>query len=149
MPLPAVVAHAVQHMQVWLKELRDNGDLADTEQALTVLRTILHQLRDRLTVEEATDLAAQLPVFVRGFFFEGWQPHRVPQKLRTRAAFIDATAVALLPHTIPVERAIRDVFALLAHHCDPGEIADVIAQLPSDLKTLWPIEAQTFRRRMA
>ncbi len=40
----------------------------------------------------------------------------------------------LLPHQIPPEPAVRDVFALLAHHLDPGEIADVIDQLPAEIK---------------
>jgi uncharacterized protein (DUF2267 family) len=48
---------------------------------------------------------------------------------------------------VPAERAIRDVFALLARHCDPGEIADVIAQMPTELKALWPEAARTFRSR--
>jgi uncharacterized protein (DUF2267 family) len=39
------------------------------------------------------------------------------------------------------------VFALLAHHCDPGEIADVVDQLPSEIKQLWPETARSFRRR--
>jgi uncharacterized protein (DUF2267 family) len=41
----------------------------------------------------------------------------------------------------------RAVFALLARHLDPGEIADVIDQLPDDIKQLWPLGARTFRER--
>ena len=52
----------------------------------------------------------------------------------------------LLPRTIPADRAIRDVF-YLAHYCDPGEISDVIAQLPPELKEMWPETAGTFRQR--
>lgn len=147
MTLPATISHAVQQIQEWLKELRDNGDLSDLDEALAVLRVVLHQLRDRLTIEEATDLAAQLPIIVRGLYFEGWQPNKVPSKIQTRQQLVDETLVQLLPRTVPTERAIRDVLALLAHHCDPGEIADVIAQLPAELKELWPEGARTFRER--
>lgn len=147
MTLPATISHAVQQAQEWLKELRDNGDLVDLDEALAVLRAVMHQLRDRLTVEEAVDLAAQLPIIVRGLYFEGWQPHKVPHKIQSRQQFVEETLAHLLPRTLPAERAIRDVFALLAHHCDPGEIADVIAQLPTELKELWPESAQTFRAR--
>jgi uncharacterized protein (DUF2267 family) len=31
---------------------------------------VLHALRDRLTVEEASDLAAQLPMLIRGLYYE-------------------------------------------------------------------------------
>ena len=108
---------------------------------------VLHQLRDRLSVEEAVDLAAQLPTLVRGIYFEGWRPARAPQKVRTKQKFLDQVTLKLLPHPIPPESAIRDVFALIAHHCDPGEIGDVISQMPSKLQELWPETARTFKER--
>ena len=49
----------------------------------------------------------------------------------------------------PSASAVRDVFALLAHHGDPGEIADVIDQLPAEIKELWPESARTFKKRTA
>jgi uncharacterized protein (DUF2267 family) len=147
MTLPATLSHAVQQAQVWLKELRDNGDLADEAAAYSVLRAILHQLRDRLTPDEAVDFAAQLPLIVRGVYFEGWRPRQTPEKLRSRQDFLDGVATKLRPHPIAAEAAARDVFALLAHHCDIGEIADIIAQLPSELKALWPETARTFKSR--
>ena len=148
MAMPATVSRSVQQIQQWLKELRDNGDFTDLDQALAVLRAVLHELRNRLTLEEAVDLGAQLPLLVRGIYYEGWQPHRVPHKVRTRQKFVDEVATSLLPHVVPPERAVRDVLALLAHHCDPGEIADVIGQLPAELKELWPEHARTFRERI-
>jgi uncharacterized protein (DUF2267 family) len=73
----------------------------------------------------------------------------VPEKVRSRQKFLDGVTQKLLPHRIAPEPAVRDVFALLAHHCDPGEIADVIEQLPADLKELWPQSARTFKARTA
>jgi uncharacterized protein (DUF2267 family) len=147
MTLPTTISHAVQQTQEWLKELRDNGDLADESEAYSVLRAVLHQLRDRLTVEEAADLGAQLPLIVRGIYFEGWRPSRVPEKVRTKQKFLDGVSMKLLPHRNAPEPAVRDVFALLAHHCDPGEIANVIAQLPGEIKELWPEGARAFQER--
>jgi len=147
MTLPATLSHTVQQCQEWLKELRDNGDLANTTEALAVLRIVLHHLRDRLTLQEGVDLGAQLPIIVRGIYYEGWHPQKVPHKVHTLQKFIDEVTIALLPRTVPAERAIRDVFAILAHHCDPGEISDVIAQMPVELKDLWPKTAQSFRER--
>ena len=66
MTVPATIAHAVQQSQEWLKELRDNAGLASETEALSVLRAVLHQLRDRLTINEAVQLGAQLPTIVRG-----------------------------------------------------------------------------------
>jgi uncharacterized protein (DUF2267 family) len=147
MTVPATIAHAVQQTQEWLKELRENAGLEDEAAALSVLREVLHQLRDRLSVEEAVDLASQFPIIVRGIYFEGWQPARTPQKVHTKQKFLDQVTLKLLPRQIPPEAAVRAVLALLAHHCDPGEISDVIGQMPSELKELWPKTAVTFKAR--
>ena len=147
MTLPPSIAHAIQKTQEWLKELSDNGELADSQESLAVLRAVLHGLRDRLTMEEAVDLGAQLPTMIRGIYYEGWQPSRTPTKVRSRQEFVDDVSAGEFPNAVPVEQAIRDVFTLLAHHCDPGEISDVIGQLPAELKSLWPKGAQTYRAR--
>jgi uncharacterized protein (DUF2267 family) len=149
MTLPPTIARTVQKTQEWLKELSDNGDLSDPQESLAVLRVVLHHLRDRLSLEEAVDLGAQLPTLIRGFYYEGWQPHKPLTRIRSRQRFVHEVAAHDFPNAVPSERAIRDVFALLAHHCDPGEVSDVIDQLPSELKELWPKTAQTFRSRMA
>lgn len=145
MTLPTTLSHAVQQTQGWLKELREKGEFADGNAALSVLRAVLHQLRDRLTPEEAVDLAAQLPLIVRGVYFEGWRPGRTPEKVRSKQAFLKGVASKLRPHPTAPEAAVRHVFALLAHHCDPGEIADVIAQFPAELEDLWPETARRLK----
>jgi uncharacterized protein (DUF2267 family) len=147
MSIPASVAHTVQQTQQWLKELRDNAGLNDEAAALGMLRAVMHPLRDRLSVEEAVDLGAQLPTLLRGVYFEGWRPHHTPEKIRSKREFLDKVTIKLLPHPVAAEPAVRDVFALIAHHCDPGEIADVIDQLPAEIKELWPETARSFRQR--
>jgi uncharacterized protein (DUF2267 family) len=82
-----------------------------------------------------------------GIYFEGWRPSHTPEKVRTREKFLDDVVLKLLPHQIPIEPAARDVFTLLARHCDPGEIGDVIEQLPKEIKALWPQDARTFKSR--
>ena len=139
MSYPATIAHAIQQTQEWLKQIRDYADLADEQHAYSVLRVVLHQLRDRLTLDEAFGLSAQLPLIVRGIYFEGYQPKHVPERIRSKEAFLDGVAAKLQPHRIPPESAVRAVFATLAHRCDAGEIADVIDQLPAELKALWPL----------
>ena len=113
------------------------------------MRAVLHQLRDRLTVDEGVQFAAQLPLILRGIYYEGWQPRHVPNKgIGTHEAFLDALTMRMLPRRLPPEPIAQSVFSLLAHHLDPGEIADVIGQLPDDIKGLWPLTARTFKERM-
>jgi uncharacterized protein (DUF2267 family) len=138
MSVPTTISHAVQQMQVWLKSLCDSGGYAGETEALAVLRAVLHQLRDRLTPEEAVDLGAQLPLIVRGIYYEGWRPSKTPEKMRSQDEFLEGVSAKLAPHPIGAQSATRDVFSLLAQAMDSGEIADVINQLPADIKKLWP-----------
>lgn len=138
MTIPSSISHSVQQTQEWLKALCEAGGYSGETEALAVLRAVMHQLRDRLTIAEAVDLAAQLPTIVRGIYYEGWKPHHTPTKVRTREEFLDAVQTALMPHPVRAENATRDVLSLLAQAIDSGEIADVISQLPADIKELWP-----------
>ena len=138
MRIPSTISHAVQQMQEWLKALCDSGGYAGEAEALAVLRAVLHQLRDRLTPQEAVDLAAQLPLIVRGVYYDGWKPSKTPERMRSQDEFLAGVSAKLAPHPIGAEAATRDVFALLAQTIDSGEIADVINQLPASIKELWP-----------
>ena len=64
------VLKAIEEAYQWPKERR--------QQSYAALRAVLHALRDRLPVQESADLAAQLPVLIRGIYYEGWDPARVP-----------------------------------------------------------------------
>lgn len=148
MAIPASISHTVQQTQEWLKEVEGNAGLANETEALSVLRAVMHQLRDRLSIEETAQFSAQLPLLVRGIFYEGWQPTHVPDKsVRTRQDFFDGVATRLRPHRLPPESMVKAVFAILSHHIDPGEISDIIGQLPDSLKELWPLNARTFKER--
>ena len=144
MSVPATISHAVQQMQVWLKSLCDSGGYAGETEALVVLRAVLHQLRDRLTPQEAVDLGAQLPLIVRGIYYEGWRPSKTPEKLHSQDEFLEGVSAKLAPHPIGAESATRDVFSLLAQAIDSGEIGDVIGQLPAGIKELWPKGMRTW-----
>jgi uncharacterized protein (DUF2267 family) len=109
----------------------------------------LHQLRDRLTPDEAVDLGAQLPLIVRGIYYEGWRPSQTPEKVRSQDEFLEGLSAKLAPHPIRAQSATRDVFSLLAQAIDSGEIANVINQLPAGIKELWPEGMRTWAAKRA
>lgn len=138
-----VFDRTVQKCNLWLKELGDSLHTDEPHDAYLALRTVLHALRDRLPPEEAADLAAQLPMLLKGVFYEGWRPGATPVKIRDRQAFLDAMREPLgsrMPHPDP-ERITRAVFELLARHVSEGEIAQIVSGLPAELRELWPAEA--------
>jgi len=49
----------------WLKELMQELHWQDRRKAYLALKATLHALRDRLTLDEAAQLGAQLPSFCR------------------------------------------------------------------------------------
>lgn len=70
----------VQKTNRWLAGIAERLDHRDRQHAYQALRGVLHALRDRLTIDEAAHLGAQLPMLVRGIFFEAWQPARPPTR---------------------------------------------------------------------
>ncbi|MEX0887652.1 MAG: DUF2267 domain-containing protein [Phycisphaeraceae bacterium] len=136
----AVFDATLQKTHHWLDELVRLGSYDDEAQAYTALRAVLHALRDRLMPDEAVHLGAQLPMLIRGFYYEGWSPSRTPRlDLDDQARFIDhvehelRSAANIDPH-----HAVASVFQLLSQHVTHGEIDDVRQQLPQELQRLWP-----------
>ena len=67
---------SLQKTQVWLNDLMSElGWEEKPQKACLALRTALHSLRDRLTNEEAVHLGAQLPILIRGIYYEGMEAH--------------------------------------------------------------------------
>lgn len=128
-------ASTVQKTKQWVAELMRQMQWDDAQKANHGLRAVLHALRDRLTVKEASDLAAQLPMLIRGMYYEGWQPNHVPVKDRTKEAFL-AHVFKDFPNdqSVDPEKLSRAVFQVLRNHVSEGELDDIESILPSRLQ---------------
>jgi uncharacterized protein (DUF2267 family) len=129
----------IQTTHVWLNEIAEElGWGPDPHRAYKALRAVLHALRDRLHPDEAAGFAAQLPLLVRGAFYEGWHPAGTPHRVRTAREFLAPVAEAFRADAhLRAEDIARAVFAVVKRHLSSGEVADVIAALPADIQTLW------------
>ena len=127
--------HKTNH---WLNEAMDELHWKDKHKAYDAFRSTLHALRDRLTVEETAQLAAQLPMLMRGFYYEGWDPTRKPERLRHRDEFLARIAQQFRNEAVDPEAVARAVFAVLSHHVSQGEIQDVRSIVPQEIRELWP-----------
>jgi uncharacterized protein (DUF2267 family) len=116
----------VQKTHIWLNEIMQELGWEDRYKAYPGLRTTLHALRDRLPIEETAQLAAQLPMLIRGLYYEGWDPTEKPQKVQHTEVFL----MPIREHfrhdpRVNAEQVARAVLKVLTQHVSEGEIADV------------------------
>lgn len=128
----------LQKTSIWLNQIMTELDSKDRHLAYLALRATLHALRDRLPVHEAVHLGAQLPMLIRGFYYEGWTPSGKPIK-EHRAEFLSTIRASFTGGQAPdPEQIARAVFKVLARHVTSGEIENVKHLLPKDLRDFWP-----------
>jgi uncharacterized protein (DUF2267 family) len=135
----AVFDKTIEKTNAWLSELEALMNWDDRHRAYVALRAVLHALRDRIPPNEVAQFTAQLPMLVRGFFYEGWRPAHKPQKYRHKQEFLDQVileAPVLRPEEL--ERVVTAVFAILASELGSGETDQVRALLPAEVRELWP-----------
>lgn len=137
-PVTANINASMQKTSEWLISVEEELHDTNRQAAYQALRSVMHALRDRLTVEEAAHLAAGLPSFLRGVYYEGWSPTNKPEKL-DRQQFLDCVQASYAgPGAIDPLRCTKAVFAVLQQRIGSGEIDDVRSILPREMESLWP-----------
>lgn len=135
----AVFDTSVQETNLWLKQLMERMHTEDRQAAYLALRATLHALRDRLGPENAAHLGAQLPLLLRGVYYEGWHLAGTPTRERQPADFVEHVRAELpLGTALEPGLAVRSVLAVLREKLDPGEVAKIKRILPHQLQVLWP-----------
>lgn len=129
---------AVQKADLWLKEIMEELNTDSRRIAYMSLRAVLHTLRDRLLLEEAVDLGAQLPLLIKGIYYDEWKPSVTPVKDRHIDDFLAHIKEKYRADgLVDMEKTARAVFTVLKRKITEGEIKDVKGMLPDELKTLW------------
>lgn len=128
----------LQTTNIWLDDIMEQVG-PDRHVAWHVLGTVLRTLRDRLPLESAVHLSAQLPLLVRGTYYDQWKPSTQPEKIRSPDEFLQRVEEGL-SDTRPVnaQDAVKAVFHVLSRHVDRGQLEKTREALPEKLRTLWP-----------
>lgn len=134
----SVFEKTLQESNLWLKALMVSLDTANRDEAYDALKATLHALRDRIGPENAVHLGAQLPMLIRGLYYDGWRPATTPTKERHTDDFLDhlGERLARNSRTDP-EAAARAVFNVMWQKIDSGEVAKLLRILPAELRELW------------
>lgn len=132
-----VLETTVQKTHQWIEWLAQSAHM-DTHTAYLTLRAVLQTLRDRLPAQEAAHFAAQLPLLVRGIFYEGYRPSELPSGLN-REQFLEKIAERMTcSRNMNPQESARQVFALLDRFLGNGELEKIGTALPSSLLELFP-----------
>lgn len=126
----------LQETNEWLSEVQA-GVGGDRQRSYHALRSVLHTLRDRLSPDENANLAAQLPMLLRGLYYEGWKPSRAPMRIRARQEFLDQIQERYDLAGIDPELAARTVFGCVERHVDAGEVDKLRGLMPEEIRGLW------------
>lgn len=131
----------LQKTHMWINDvMAELGWEDEQHRAYLGLRTVLQALRDRLTIEEAAQFAAQLPMLVRGFYYEGYNPTGKPVKERHKEEFLAHVTDAFRRDEagkVDPESMTRAVFRVIAKHVTSGEVEDVKLGLPAEIRAVW------------
>jgi len=123
----------------WLSEIGETLHVKDRQQAYHALRGVLLTLRDRFPVDEALDLAAELPMVIRGVYFEEYTAANKPTKYdkdefpRQLGDELDAGGV-----TNPPNKVRRTVFAVVDRQISEDESEQIQNAMPKDIQRMWP-----------
>ena len=105
------------------------------------LRAVLQTARDRLPVDDAVHFGAQLPMLIRGMYYEGWEPSRVPTRLTLRE-FLDAVSEKIADRKIDPIETTQQVLAIVGSYVGLGEMEKVKQSFPRDMQNLFPALAE-------
>jgi uncharacterized protein (DUF2267 family) len=131
-----VIDRTVAKTYEWLHDVTRRADLGDLHRSYQVLRAVLHALRDRIEPDVAAHVAAQLPLLVRGIFYEGWDPSKTPVRMSLSEFLERVEHDASLKGTSKAEDATRAVIAVCWDELGQGTMDHLISVLPSEFAVL-------------
>jgi uncharacterized protein (DUF2267 family) len=139
---------SVRESHDWVEDvMRETG--LDQRYALQALRAVLHAIRDEVTVRQSGHLAAEMPMLIRGLYFEGWEPGRPPPTNHSPERFLERVRSQLAAYDANVDPAkiVHGVFRVLERRM-PVPAAKIRQALPRELRAWWPttIAEQTAER---
>lgn len=130
----------LQKSDEWIKDMQAALPVAASEQdAYHALRAGLHCLRDRLPTNESVHLSAQMPMLIRGLYFEGWQPSETPM-LMDNLDEISSYLTNAIHRDISSDPMVimKALFSVLHKHISEGELSHIQSMLPAETRVFWP-----------
>ena len=135
------LTNSLHKAESWIDEVQTKLQWEDENEAYTAMKAVLHALRDRLSVDENAHITAQMPLVIRGIYFEGWKPSTTPIKIRHVENFLDLVCAHASDNPCvidEVDTVTRAVLEVLMSHISQGSIEKLKLGWPKALQTIWP-----------
>lgn len=131
-----------EHGEAFLKDLAEQlGTPDDRDRAARILKTVLHLLREQISPQESSQLLAQMPMFLKAVYVDGWRIGAKQEKIRDYDVFISEVrypparkVYSDFDSDKEAEEAIYIVFNLLQEKISHGEMLDIAVNLPKPLR---------------
>lgn len=127
----------LQSTNIWLDDLCEALG-PSRQRAWAALGIVLRTVRDRVPVELAAHFGAQLPLLVRGAYYDQFQPEKQPETYRSSEEFLKRIEQALADdEPFSAADAARAVFRLLPRHIEGAQAEKVRHALPEEVRQFW------------
>ena len=127
----------VQKTHEWIARIAESMHM-EKRDAWKSLRAVLQTLRDRLPADLAVHFGAQLPMLVRGLYYEGWEPSKMPIKMSSEEFLTVVQSRIIADRVIDPVETVQNVLAIVADHIGGGEMHKVMDAFPRDMQPLFP-----------
>jgi uncharacterized protein (DUF2267 family) len=131
------IESTTQKTHEWIARVAETVHM-EKRDAYKALRAVLQTVRDRLPVDLAVHFGAQLPMLVRGLYYEGWEPSKLPIKM-SRQEFLDTVQEKIVAgRVIDPAETVQGVLSVVASHIGAGEMGKLMHSFPQGMQSLFP-----------
>lgn len=129
----------------FIKEYAKALDIGDNhDKAGRIFSAIMHALRDIIPPQESLQFVAQMPMFMKAVYVHGWSMKKDKPKVKRMKDFIELVKKYDYPAADSdfeysdelAERYIDTTFIFLRRYISAGELNDIKAGLPRELKDI-------------
>jgi len=125
----------LQTTHIWLNDIGETIG-PGKQRCYHALRAVLFAMRDRMPMEEAFHLSAQLPMLVRGIVW-GYRPAGKPERYRSGGEFLEKFQAGFGDiGPMDAQECAKAVFKVLDRRITGGEMNDVKQGLPKEFRNL-------------
>ncbi|MGZ3787847.1 MAG: DUF2267 domain-containing protein [Bacteriovorax sp.] len=139
---------SLQKSETWISQMQYELKWLNGDSTYHLLRAVLHALRDQLSIDEAAHFSAQLPLLLKGTFYECWNPQKNHSKALSKKEFLEAVMNHLGPVgsiKFELETGVSAALGVIMNHISGGEMNDIVQSSKDSLKAFFNI-VENFNR---